>query len=78
PYGLYCGLAITVLTDRSHRLKICARDNLRYRPWLMAGCDNLGFKGLGKSPTLGRCLSRDNFTHVKCPLKNRWTLKLQK
>lgn len=31
-----------------------------------------------KSPTLGRCLSRDNFTHVKCPLKNRWTLKLQK
>ncbi|MCU7882527.1 MAG: hypothetical protein KZQ60_19885, partial [Candidatus Thiodiazotropha sp. (ex Lucinoma aequizonata)] len=31
PYGLYCGLAITVLTDRSHPLKICARDNLRYR-----------------------------------------------
>ncbi|MEW8214742.1 MAG: IS481 family transposase, partial [Candidatus Thiodiazotropha endolucinida] len=31
PYGLYCGLAITVLTDRSHRLKKCARDNLRYQ-----------------------------------------------
>ncbi|MCG8026247.1 MAG: hypothetical protein JAZ02_20085, partial [Candidatus Thiodiazotropha endolucinida] len=36
-YGLYCGLAITVLTDRSHPLKICARDNLRYRRvWVLS------------------------------------------
>jgi len=29
-FGLYCGLAITVLTDRGHPLKKCAKNNLRY------------------------------------------------
>src|SRR5690606_7145147 len=37
---------------------------------------NPGFELRGIAAALGRCLGRKHLTHIRCPLRNRWTPKL--